>query len=102
MALAIIRRLHLARRDVDVVLAGGVFRSNDPVFEARIADGIHAVAGRARVHRLDAPPVLGAALLGFDRLAGLSTAARAAATARARATLRAGTVVPVEADLPGS
>ena len=68
MATAIIRRLHLTRRDVDVTLAGGVFRADDPVFEARIAAGVHAVAPRARVHRLDAPPVLGAALLGLDRL----------------------------------
>ena len=95
MALAIIRRLHLARRDVDVVLAGGVFRSSDPVFEGRIADGIHVVAPKSLVHRLDAPPVLGAALLGFDRLRGLSVRARAEATTRARATLVAAAVVPV-------
>lgn len=96
MALAIIRRLHLVRRDVDVVLAGGVFRAQDPAFEARIASTIHAVAPLARVHRLDAPPVLGAALLGFDRLPGLSATARAEATARARATLVADAVVPID------
>lgn len=68
MATAIIKRLHLTRRDVDVTLAGGVFRADDRVFEARIADGVHAVAPRARLHRLEAPPVLGAALLGLDHL----------------------------------
>ncbi len=95
MALAIIRRLHLTRRDVDVVLAGGVFRAQDPLFEARIASRIHDEAPRADVHRLDAPPVLGAALRGFDHLPGLSATERAAAVAMARATLVAEAVVPL-------
>ena len=74
------------------MLAGGVFRAQDPVFEARIASGIHAVARRATVHRLDAPPVLGAALLGFDHLPGLTDPERRAAVATARATLVADAV----------
>ena len=83
MAVAIIRRLHLTRRDVEVTLAGGVFRADDPVFEARIAAAVHAAVPAARVHRLDAPPVIGAALLGLDRLhlAGTSTAAERGAAA---------------------
>jgi len=83
MATAIIKRLHLTRRDVDVTLAGGVFRAEDPVFEARIAERIHAVAPAARIHRLEAPPVLGAALLGLDHLrdAGRLTPAEHAAAA---------------------
>ena len=59
MAVAIVRRLHLTRRDVDVTLAGGVFRANDAVFEARIAAGVHAVVPAARLHRLGPPPVSG-------------------------------------------
>ena len=94
MALAIIRRLHLTRRDVEVILAGGVFRAQDPGFEARIASGVHVGALLARIHRLDAPPVLGPALLGIDRLPGLSAAARHDAAARARGTLVAAAVVP--------
>ena len=47
MAVAIIRRLHLTRRDPVVVLAGGVFRGRDAAFEARIAAGVHAVAPAA-------------------------------------------------------
>lgn len=96
MALSIIRRLHLTRRDVDVVLAGGVFRAQDPAFETRIASGIHAEVPLARPHRLDAPPVLGAALLGLDRLGGPSPTSRREAIARARATLVAEAIVPVE------
>jgi N-acetylglucosamine kinase-like BadF-type ATPase len=70
MAVALIRRLRLARLDPDVVLAGGVFRTDEPVFHARLGSGIHAVAPAARVARLDAPPVLGAAVLGLERLGG--------------------------------
>lgn len=95
MAGAIIRRLHLTRRDVDVTLAGGVFRAADPAFEARIEAGIHATANRARVHRLLAPPVLGAALLGLDRLPDPLPVSRAEATARLRADLTAEAVVPI-------
>jgi hypothetical protein len=68
MARALIRRLHLARLDPDVVLAGGVFRADDPVFYAAIDAGVAVVAPHARVVRLTAPPVLGAALLGLDRV----------------------------------
>lgn len=85
MAGAMIRRLHLTRRDPVVVLAGGVFRARDASFEARIAAGVHAVAPAAAVRRLDAPPVLGAALLGLDRLSDRSASERAAAERRLRA-----------------
>ncbi len=89
MAGAIIRRLHLTRRDPVVVLAGGVFRARDEAFEARIAAGVHAVAPAATVRRLDAPPVLGAALLGLDRLPGRPASERAAAERRLRADVAA-------------
>jgi N-acetylglucosamine kinase-like BadF-type ATPase len=68
MAGALIRRLGMTRLDPEVVLAGGVFHAEDPVFYAEIEAGIRAVAPRARIVRLTAPPVLGAALLGLDRL----------------------------------
>ncbi len=51
---------------------------------ARIADGVHAVAPAARVTRLYGPPIVGAALLGCDRL-GTS----AAVDGRIRGTLTA-------------
>ena len=68
MASALIRRLRLTRLDPEVVLAGGVFRADDPTFYGEIEAGVHAAAPRARVVRLTAPPVLGAALIGLDRL----------------------------------
>jgi len=68
MAVALIRRLDLASLDPEIVLAGGVFRTNDEAFFAGVREGITAVAPRARLVRLTAPPVAGAALLGLDRL----------------------------------
>ena len=75
MAGTAIRRLRMTGLDVDVVLGGGIFRNEDPAFHARIEQGLRAVAPRVRIRRLSAPPVLGAALLGLDRL-GASHAAK--------------------------
>ncbi len=69
MAGALIRRLRMTELDPEVVLGGGVFGATDPAFYARIEAGIRAVAPGATLVRLTAPPVLGAALLGLDRLA---------------------------------
>ena len=65
---AAIRRLRMQRLDPHVVLAGGIFQAEDPLFYDRIGEGMAAVAPAAQVRRLTAPPVVGAALLGFDRL----------------------------------
>jgi N-acetylglucosamine kinase-like BadF-type ATPase len=73
MARALIRRLRLARLDPEVVLAGGVFRTKERGFHDRLEAGILAAAPRAKLVRLAAPPVLGAALLGLDRVAGGTT-----------------------------
>jgi N-acetylglucosamine kinase-like BadF-type ATPase len=82
MATTAIRRLRMTKLDVDVVLGGGIFRNGLPDFFARIEDGIRAAAPLATVAVLAAPPVVGAALLGLDRI-GASRAAKA----RVRATL---------------
>ncbi len=70
---AAIRRLRLERLGPDVVLAGGIFRAQDAQFFARIESGIRALAPSARLVRLAAPPVVGSALLGLDRLCEGST-----------------------------
>jgi N-acetylglucosamine kinase-like BadF-type ATPase len=88
MASALIRRLRMTRLDPEVVLAGGVFRATDAAFYERIEAGIRAVAPKACTVRLAAPPVLGAALIGLDRLAA-GGATDAAAAARLRAALEA-------------
>jgi N-acetylglucosamine kinase-like BadF-type ATPase len=94
MAGTAIRRLGLTGAEVDVVLGGGVLRRDDPAFLERIRAGIVGVAAAARVRQATGPPVVGAALLGLDRLGAPPAAAerlRAALTddrlrARRRAT----------------
>jgi N-acetylglucosamine kinase-like BadF-type ATPase len=76
MATAIIGRLGVADREVEVVLGGGIFDSPHPGFADRVEAGIRQVAREARFRRLDAAPVLGAALLGLDAI-GASDTARA-------------------------
>jgi N-acetylglucosamine kinase-like BadF-type ATPase len=63
---AAVVRLELQDEPVEVVLGGGIFETTDAGFHARVAAGVHAVAPRAVLVRLDAPPVLGAALIGLD------------------------------------
>jgi N-acetylglucosamine kinase-like BadF-type ATPase len=68
MATAAIRKLRMRELDVHVVLGGGIFRNRFPAFFERIDGGIRRVAPRARIIVLHAPPVVGAALLGLDRI----------------------------------
>ena len=63
---AAVVRLDLQNEAVEVVLGGGIFDTTDTAFHARVAAGIQAAAPRATLVRLDAPPVLGAALIGLD------------------------------------
>jgi N-acetylglucosamine kinase-like BadF-type ATPase len=76
---AAIARLGVSAEPVEVVLGGGVFDTSYEGFHDRVADGIHRVAPQAVLRRLDAPPVLGAALLGLDAIG---------ATDEAKETLR--------------
>jgi N-acetylglucosamine kinase-like BadF-type ATPase len=89
MAIAIGRRLRLARATVDVVLTGGVVRTRDAPFHRRLRDRIADGLPHARVTRLEAPPVLGAALLGLDAL-GSPTDAAAERLLRAAIIQRSG------------
>jgi N-acetylglucosamine kinase-like BadF-type ATPase len=82
LARASIRKLRMSRLDVEVVLGGGIFRNDDPAFFERVTEGICAVAPAAQIHVLHIPPVVGAALLGLDRIG-----ARPAAHARTRDAL---------------
>lgn len=67
-ASAAIRRLRLTRAAVPVILSGGLVRTADAPFHDRIRVGVARTAPSATVRVLDAPPVLGAALLGLDGL----------------------------------
>jgi len=71
--------------DVDVVCGGGLFSGDAPAFSEffeRIGAEVRRLAPAARLTRVTAPPVLGAALLGLDRLG-----AAPGAVERLRATL---------------
>lgn len=64
LAWAALRRLGVAHEPIDVVLGGGVLTAG----HAQLMDGIDQRAPHARTRVVTAPPVVGAALLGLDRI----------------------------------
>lgn len=76
MAGAMARRMRLARSDVEVVLAGGLVTTDDAAFHARFAAALHRAVPRGAVRVLNAPPVLGAGLIGLDLLGATEAAKR--------------------------
>jgi N-acetylglucosamine kinase-like BadF-type ATPase len=68
MATTAIRRLGLADEAVTVVLGGGVLAARDPLLTCLITEFLALAAPRATPRVVDAPPVVGAALLGLDEL----------------------------------
>jgi N-acetylglucosamine kinase-like BadF-type ATPase len=76
MASAAIRKLRMEELDVHVALGGGVFRNRFGPFLERIRSGIGGVAPLATVSVLSDPPVVGAALLGLDRIGASRQAER--------------------------
>ena len=70
MAIALARRAHLVRSQPEIVLAGGVFKTDDDGFHDRLARLLTDTIPGADIVRLRVPPVVGAALIGLDRLAG--------------------------------
>ncbi len=93
MAVSAIRRLRLARSEFEMVFVGSIWKTDDSVFHDRVREGLLEAAPRVILRRLDAPPVLGAALLGSDRLglgSAVETRIRSELTAE-RITIRAAT-----------
>ena len=82
-ATACIDRLDLADADIPVVFGGGVARARDPLLLEQIRAGLSMRAPRARLGVVDAPPVLGAALLALA-----DAGAHAGALERATTSLR--------------
>jgi N-acetylglucosamine kinase-like BadF-type ATPase len=66
LATVVLRRLGLLTRTVEVVLGGGVLAARDSLLMAAIQERFARVAPRAKLVVVDAPPILGAALLGLD------------------------------------
>jgi len=79
-------RLDLIDSPFTVVLGGGVLRARRPLLQNAIVDGIHAVAPKAAITVVDAPPVLGAALAALDEL-GASPGAHEALRGRFPASI---------------
>ncbi|WP_406860948.1 BadF/BadG/BcrA/BcrD ATPase family protein [Streptomyces sp. HUAS MG47] len=74
-----LRRLDLLDEEVPVVLGGSVLAARHPDLDARIAELLAEKAPKATLRVVTAPPVLGAALLGLDRVgadAGAATRLR--------------------------
>ena len=82
MAAAALRRLGLEDHDVPVVLGGGVVQSGDARLLAGVDTALLRLAPRSHAVVVDAPPILGAALLALE-----SVGAAQEAVDRARAAL---------------
>lgn len=77
MAEVCLRRLGLLETAAEVVLGGGILRARDPLMMGLLEATLAARAPRARLVVADAPPILGAALDGLDRIgAGQEAQAR--------------------------
>ncbi|MBO3749773.1 ATPase [Streptosporangiaceae bacterium NEAU-GS5] len=63
-----IRRLGLLDTPCEVVLGGGVMTARDPLLTSLVAERYARDAPEAKLLIVDVPPIVGAALLGLDRL----------------------------------
>ncbi|MFC7586673.1 hypothetical protein ACFQYP_25245 [Nonomuraea antimicrobica] len=75
-----LRRLGLLETPAEVVLGGGLLTARDPLMTALLDTGFALRAPRAKLVVAELPPVMGAALLGLERLGAADPA-----TARLRA-----------------
>ena len=71
-ACAVIRQLNIDACEFEVVLIGSIFESGD-IYINPLRDTIHKLAPQAKLVKLEAPPVVGAVILGMQK-AGLETA----------------------------
>jgi N-acetylglucosamine kinase-like BadF-type ATPase len=65
-ATTVIQRLGMEKDAPHVVLAGGLFRTHNPVLLEELEKTVRAVAAEARLVPLSTPPVVGAALLAME------------------------------------
>jgi len=70
-ACAVIRQLGIEREDFEIVMAGSVFDGGDIYIEP-LHRTIHGFAPKARLVKLEAPPVVGGVILAMQK-AGLAT-----------------------------
>jgi N-acetylglucosamine kinase-like BadF-type ATPase len=67
LALGVSRQIGITDLPFDVVLSGSFFNGS-PVIQESMARTIHAAAPQAELVRLEAPPVIGATLLGIEQV----------------------------------
>ncbi|GAA1958454.1 N-acetylglucosamine kinase [Kitasatospora viridis] len=72
-----LRRLDLLDQPTPLVLGGGVLAAREPLLLDALYERLRTTAPRALPRIVTAPPVLGAALLGLDRLGAPAAAHRA-------------------------
>jgi N-acetylglucosamine kinase-like BadF-type ATPase len=65
-AATVIQRLRMHEETFDVVLAGGLFRTHNPVLLEALDETIRATTPHAHLTPLEAPPVVGSVLLAMD------------------------------------
>jgi len=68
MARAVLRRYGMAHLDVEIVLSGGVFKTTDRLLRDTLLADVRREAPLARLVEARYEPVVGAALLGLERL----------------------------------
>jgi N-acetylglucosamine kinase-like BadF-type ATPase len=68
LATVVLRRLGLLDSPVEVVLGGGVLAARHPQLMTAVEENFARLAPQAKLVVVDAPPVLGAALLGLDTM----------------------------------
>jgi N-acetylglucosamine kinase-like BadF-type ATPase len=67
LAIGVIRQLHFEPLEFDVVLTGSLYKGS-PLITESMREAIHMVAPGARLVPLQAPPVVGAVLLGMEQV----------------------------------
>ena len=67
-AAALVTKLGMVQETFPVVLAGGLFRTHNPVLLETLQHTVQAVAPRAYLKPLPAPPVVGSVLMAMDRV----------------------------------
>jgi N-acetylglucosamine kinase-like BadF-type ATPase len=70
-ACAVIRQLKIENEEFEVILVGSVFAGGD-LYIGPLRDTIHKLAPKAKLVKLEAPPVIGGVVLGMQR-AGVET-----------------------------
>ena len=69
LVMSTLRRLDLVGADVDIVLGGGILASDDPLLMVPITEALRSAAPHSHLLLLrDDPPVVGAALMGLERV----------------------------------